>query len=229
MKILIGCEESQAVCIEFRKLGFEAYSCDLKPCSGGKPEWHLQMDVFEAIKLIKPTLAVFHPTCTYLTVTANRWLKDQPKRESGRLVGEERRIAQREAIEFFKNLWYADIEHIAIENPIGVMSRELKKADQIIHPSYFGDATTKATCLWLKNLPKLKWTKKDNLFEQATYVEPEIYTSKTGKKYPKWSMIDACKIKDLDLRSEFRSKTFPGIAKAMAVQWGEFLKEKYTK
>ena len=226
MKILIGCEESQAVCIEFRKLGFEAYSCDLKPCSGGHPEWHLQMDVFEAIKIIKPTLAVFHPTCTYLTVTANTWLKDQPKRKSGKLVGAERRQAREESIKFFMQLWNAEIPHIAIENPIGCMSSIFRKPDQIIHPYYFGDAVTKATCLWLKKLPKLKWVKENNLFESATTVDAEFYTTKTGKKYPAWSMIEAAKIKDLEARSEFRSKTFPGIAKAIATQWGEFLKEK---
>ena len=224
IRVLIGCEESQAVCIEFRKLGFEAYSCDIQECSGGHPEWHIQGDVFNAIEIIKPTLGIFHPPCTYLTVTANRWLKDQPERKSGKLVGQKRRDAQKEAIEFFKMLWAANVTHIAIENPIGIMSKELGKPNQIIHPNYFGDNTSKATCLWLKNLPKLVWTKKDNLFEQATFVEPEMYISKTGKRYPKWSMIDACKIQDLDLRSKFRSKTFPGIAKAMAEQWGEYLK-----
>ncbi len=226
--ILVGCEESQAICIEFRKLGFTAFSNDLQVAGGGHPEWHLQMDVFEAIKIIKPHLAIYHPPCTYLTITANRWLKEQPKRLSGKLVGKERQEAQRQAVVFFKNLWNSNVQHIAIENPIGFMNRNFLKPHQIVHPYYFGDATSKATCLWLKNLPKLIYAKKDNLFLERTAVMPETYISKTGKKYPKWSMIDACKIKDLDERTKFRSKTFPGIAKAMAEQWGEFLIEKYS-
>lgn len=91
MNILLGCEESQAVCIEFRKLGHEAYSCDLQECSGGHPEWHLQMDIFEAIKLKEWDMMIAFPTCTYLTISANKWYKDQPERESGALVGEPRR------------------------------------------------------------------------------------------------------------------------------------------
>lgn len=222
MRILVGCEESQTLTALFRGAGYECYSADLKP---GKinSEWHLQMDVFEAIKIIKPKMAIMHPPCTFLTVTANKWLKDQPKRESGKLVGKERREAREEAISFFMKMWDADIPHLAIENPIGCMSSVFRKPDQIIHPYYFGDPASKATCLWLKNLPKLKWTKEDNLFETATMVEPEFYTTKTGKKYPAWSMIEAAKIKDLDMRSEFRSKTFPGIAKAMVEQWAGLL------
>lgn len=223
IRILIACEESQEVCKAFRALGYEAYSCDIQECSGGKPKWHIKGDVLNVIK-DDWDLMIAHPPCTYLTVTANKWLKDQPKRESGKLVGEERRKAREEAIQFFMDLYNAPIPNIAIENPIGCMSSVFRKADQIIHPYYFGDAATKATCLWLKGLPKLKWVKEDNLFEKATTVEPEFYTMATGKKYPKWSMIDAAKIKDLDMRSKFRSKTFPGIARAMAEQWGAFLK-----
>lgn len=162
---------------------------------------------------------IAHPPCTYLTVTANRWNKDQPARASGKLVGAERRAARAEAIEFFMALANLPIERIAIENPIGCMSREWMPPTQIVHPYYWGDATTKATCLWLKNLPPLHWAATSDLFNERTSVEPEIYTSKTGKRYPKWSMIDACKIKDLDARSHFRSKTFAGIANAMADQW----------
>jgi hypothetical protein len=117
-------------------------------------------------------------------------------------------------------LWNAPIPRIAIENPIGCMSSVFRRADQIIHPYYFGDPATKATCLWLKNLPKLQWSNHADLFADPTTVEPEFYTTKTGKRYPAWSMIEAAKIKDLDERSEFRSKTFPGIANAMANQWG---------
>lgn len=196
MKILVGCEESQTVCIELRKLGHEAYSCDLIECSGGHPEWHLQTDVFEAIKLKEWDAAIFFPPCTYLTVSANKWYKDQPARKSGALVGEARREARREAIRFFKNLYSCGISKIAIENPVGVMSTELRKPDQVIQPWMFGHGETKATCLWLKGLNKLKPTKVVEGREQRVHFSPNT--------------------KD---RAKLRSKTFPGIAKAMAEQW----------
>jgi hypothetical protein len=219
MRIIIGCEYSQIVTLAFRAKGHEAYSCDIIPCEGGHPEWHFQEDILEILKREKFDMGIFHPPCTYLTVTANRWLKNQPARKSGKKIGAERRLARKEGMEFFLALWNVSIKKIAIENPIGCMSKIIGKPSQIIHPYYWGDATTKATCLWLKNLPCLTWNKEDDLFGKKTIIEPEIYTSKTGKKYPKWSMIDACKIKDLDERSHFRSKTFPGIANAMAEQW----------
>jgi len=152
MKILIACEESQAVTIEFRKLGHEAFSCDLQECSGGHPEWHIKGDVFEVIQQ-GWDLMIAHPPCTYLTVTANKWLKDQPPLKSGALVGKERRDARLDAIDFFMKIANAPIDKIAIENPIGCMSTVWRKADQLIHPYYFGDEHRKATCLWLKNLP----------------------------------------------------------------------------
>jgi len=223
-KILVACEESQETTIRFRELGFSAFSCDLKPCKVN-PSWHLQGSVFDYLNQ-GWHMMIAHPPCTYLTVTANKWLKDQPKRKSGKLVGDERRLAKDEAIHFFMALYNAPIKHIAIENPIGCMSSVFRKPDQIIHPCYFGDAATKATCLWLKNLPKLKWVKEDNLFEKQTYVPPKFYTTANGRKYPEWSMIEAAKIKDLDERSEFRSKTFPGIANAMVEQWGNYLLQK---
>ena len=196
MKILVGCEESQTVCIELRRLGHEAYSCDLIECSGGHPEWHLQTDVFEAIKLKEWDAAIFFPPCTYLTVSANKWYKDQPARKSGTLVGEARREARREAIIFFKKLYNCGIPKIAIENPIGVMSTEFRKPDQVIQPWMFGHGETKATCLWLKGLNKLSPTKVVEGREQRLHYLP--------------------KTKD---RAKLRSKTYPGIAKAMAEQW----------
>lgn len=130
MKVLIACEESQEVCKAFRELGFEAYSCDLKECSGGHPEWHLQMDVFQAIKLYKWDLMIAHPPCTFLSISGNRWMNDEihyPNRKRDR----------QEAIEFFLKIAEADIEHIAIENPIGVMSSVWKKPSQIIQPTIY--------------------------------------------------------------------------------------------
>jgi len=145
MEILVGCEESQAVCIEFRKLGHEAFSCDLEPCSGDHPEWHLQMDVFDAINLKQWDMGIFFPTCTFLTVSANKWYKDQPKRKSGTLVGKERREARIDAIEFFMKLYNCDIHKVSVENPIGVMSSNFRKPNQVLQPWMFGHGETKAT------------------------------------------------------------------------------------
>lgn len=210
MRVLVGCEESQAVCIELRKIGHEAYSCDLQECSGGHPEWHLQMDVFQAIKLKYWDMGIFFPDCTYLTISANAWYKDQPVRKSGTLVGQARRDAREQAIEFFIRLYNCGLPKIAIENPIGVMSSRLRKPDQVIQPYNFGDDTSKQTCLWLRNLSKLVNT---------NYFEPRIVN---GKK--RWS--NQCdnfgheKSSPSPERAKNRSKTFPGIAKAIAEQWG---------
>lgn len=242
MNIILGCEESQAVTIEFRKLGHKAFSCDLQECSGGHPEWHIMADIFKVAKggrfktqagnivtIKKWDMGLFFPPCTYLTVTANKWLKDQPQPKSGALVGKARREARREAIDFFVKLWDLDIEHIGIENPIGVMSTEFMKPHQIIQPYFFGDEARKTTCLWLKNLPLLYHNATPNLFDQnVTHVDKgEIFEwtdSKTGKKkrQPMWYAL-AKQGSDLGVRSKERSKTFPGIAANMASQWSEYL------
>lgn len=172
MLILVGCEESQEVCKAFRALGHEAYSCDVKPCSGGHPEWHLQMDVFEAIKLKNWEVGIFFPDCTFLTCSAEWAYKDQPPLKSGKLVGEPRREARKKAIDFFMRLVNCGIEKIAMENPIGRMSTEYRKPDQIIQPYQFGEDASKATCLWLKNLPLLVSTE---------YFPPRIVNGK-----PRW-------------------------------------------
>lgn len=204
LKIIIGCEESQEICKAFRALGYEAYSCDLQPCSGDHPEWHFQEDIFEVIKRIKFDLAIFHPPCTYLTISANKWYKDQPARKSGVLVGAERQEAREEAVEFFMKLMNADIPHIAVENPVGVMSTRFRKPDQTIQPWMFGHGETKATCLWLKNLPKLKPTNIVNGREQRLHELPPSAD-----------------------RAKLRSKTYSGIAEAMALQWSEYLQSLY--
>ena len=171
MRTLIACEESQEVCKAFRELGFEAYSCDLKECSGGHPEWHLQMDIFQAIQLYHWDLMIAHPPCTFLSISGNRWMNDKkhyPNRAKDR----------EEAIQFFLKIAQADIEHIAIENPIGVMSSRWKKPSQIIQPFQFGDRAQKTTCLWLKNLPLLTPT---NIVDSG-----EFHVTKSGKKQPQW-------------------------------------------
>lgn len=208
MKILLACEESQAVTKEFRNLGHEAYSCDLLPCSGGHPEWHLQQDV-TTLLIEHWDLIIAFPPCTYLTVTGNRWF-DIEKYGNKAL----KRIADREeAIRFFMLFANSNCEHVAIENPVGVMSTVWRKPDQIIHPYMFGDPFEKKTCLWLKGLPQLVTT---NVVEPA----PRVFFD-SGKSMPSW-YSEAWGLPK-EQRSIVRSKTFPGIAKAMAEQWSNYL------
>jgi hypothetical protein len=207
IKVLVACEESQAVTIEFRKLGIEAYSCDIQECSGGFPEFHFQKDVFEVIDSQKWDLMIAFPPCTFLTVTGNKWFLPEYEQRFPT-----RKQDRKEAIEFFKKLYNSDINHIAIENPIGIMSSELCKPTQIIQPYFFGDPERKSTCLWLKNLSKL---------EKTNVVEPNIVYHKSGKTDSKWH-FDSIKLSNSE-RSKLRSKTFPGIAKQMAFQWSNYL------
>tara|TARA_B100000497_G_scaffold78030_1_gene87161 strand:- start:37 stop:654 length:618 start_codon:yes stop_codon:yes gene_type:complete len=205
MKILLACEESQAVTKEFRKLGHEAFSCDILPCSGGHPEWHLQQDVTELLKQEWDMIIAF-PPCTYLTVTGNRWFNIE--RYGDKAI--KRHADRKEAIDFFMMFANAKCDRIAIENPVGVMSSEWRKPNQIINPFQFGDPFEKKTCLWLKGLPILLPTK---------IVQPPKRTEfKSGKSHPSW-YADALKLPK-EQRTKIRSKTFPGIAKAMANQWG---------
>ncbi|NLK92390.1 MAG: DNA cytosine methyltransferase [Bacteroidales bacterium] len=186
MKILVACEESQAVTIELRKLGHEAYSCDILPCSGEHPEWHLQQDVVPLLNK-KWDMIIAFPPCTDLAVSGARWFKE--KQKDGR---------QKASIDFFMLFANNPCKRIAIENPIGIMSTKWRKPDQIIQPWQFGHGETKATCLWLKNLPLLKPT---NIVAGR---EPRIHRMAPGPE-----------------RARLRSKTYPGIAKAMAEQWGK--------
>lgn len=216
MKILIACEESQSVCIEMRKAGHEAYSCDILPCTGGKPEWHIQEDVLTVIEREKWDAMIAFPPCTHLAVSGAAWFEQ--KKKDGR---------QQQGIDFFMKMVNAPINFIAIENPIGIMSSIYRKPDQIINPYYFGDSERKPTCLWLKNLPKLIWHKENNLFGVKTMVEPKLVTmtsQKTGRTrtYSEWEYITSCNQEE---RAAIRSKTFPGIAKAMGEQWGNYLHE----
>ena len=198
MKILLACEESQAVTKELRVLGHEAYSCDILPESGGHPEWHLQKDVVEVLKEDWDMIIAF-PPCTHLASSGAAWF--EAKRADGR---------QQAAIDFFMIFANHPCEKIAIENPVGIMNTHYRKPDQIIQPWQFGDAYSKRTCLWLKGLPKL---------ESTEIVDPgEMITYESGRTMPKW-YADAWKLSPAE-RSKARSKTFPGIAKAMATQWG---------
>lgn len=143
MKALVACEESQAVTIELRKLGVEAYSCDIQECSGGHPEWHLQQDVIPLLNE-KWDLIIAHPPCTDLASSGARWFPR--KRSDG---------SQQRSVDFFMRFTDIDCPHVAIENPIGIMSTLYRKPDQIIQPYEYGHPVRKSTCLWLKGLPLL--------------------------------------------------------------------------
>ena len=205
--ILVACEESQTVCKAFRKLGFEAYSNDLLDCSGGHPEWHLKMDCFDAIKLKPWDLMIAHPECTRLTLAANKYYKPEYAERFPTI--HEDRI---KAIEFFMRLVESPIKHKAIENPIGIMSTRYRKPDQIIQPYYFGDTERKGTCLWLYNLPKLTPT---------NIVKPDLIYYKNGGTDSRLH-YESFKLPKEE-RRKLRSKTFEGIANAMAEQWGSYL------
>lgn len=200
IRVLVACEESQAVCKAFRTRGFEAFSCDLIECSGGHPEWHLQMDALEAIKLCEWDLLIAHPPCTYLSVaSACRMfpVKGEPPNQ-------ERLAKAREAKTFFLALLNSNIPRVCVENPTPLSVVALPKHTQVVQPWQFGHPYTKRTCLWLRGLPQLvsvvatkpnttAWVGSGRTFEH-------------GFRDPKT-----------------RSKTFSGIAEAMAKQWGDYL------
>ena len=219
LKVLVACEESQATCKELRALGCEAYSCDLLPCSGGRPEWHIQGDALVEAYSGKYDLMVAHPPCTYLAVSGARWLynKDGSKNL-------ERWENQEEGLNFVRKLMDAPIEHIAIENPISVISSHIRKPDQIVHPYHFGDSISKSTCLWLKNLPLLEHT---NIVSKGEFVEWKCKKTGKTKRQAKWYLDALAQAKTKQERQTLRSKTFPGMARAMATQWvSHVLKER---
>ena len=194
MKILVACEESQAVTIELRKLGHEAYSCDIIECSGGHPEWHIMKDVREVLNDTWDMIIAF-PPCTDLAVSGAAWFEE--KRKDGR---------QQASIDFFMMFANHPCQRIAIENPVGIMSSIWRKPDQIIQPYQFGHKEQKKTCLWLKGLPMLEETKNvySAMMELPRNQRERLHYLPPGPD-----------------RAKLRSKTFPGIAKAIAEQWGK--------
>lgn len=225
MRVLVACEESQAVCIAFREHGHEAYSCDIQECSGGHPEWHIQGDALIAIKagLIKTQrgdshyipewdLLIAHPPCTYLSNVATRSfsLKCTPAEKVC-----ERWKLRLEAAIFFMEIALAPVKRIVVENPCGIMNSAYRHADQIIHPYMFSEGrndtenfVTKRTCLWTKNLPPLVPTYHGDKPNNA-----ELFGTHPNGKARTWE-------ETISRSGKVRSKTFPGIAKAMAEQWG---------
>ena len=221
MNILIACEESQTVCNAFRKKGHNAFSCDIQPCSGGHPEYHIQGDVlpilngnctFNTADGITHTVVgrwdiiIAHPPCTHLS-SSGQWAYNKGKDIKLKYEG----------IDFFMRFVKADCDKVVIENPVGIMSTEYQKPTQIIQPWQFGHKAQKSTCLWIKGLPKLIPTK---IVEKGEFVE--WVDKKTGrtKRQSKYDMDILRAAKTPEERSRLRSKTFAGIAEAMAEQWG---------
>ena len=195
MKILIACEESQTVCKAFREKGHEAYSCDVQDCSGGHPEWHIKGDVLEQLNK-GWDMIIAHPPCTYLANSGVQWLhKDHSRWEK-----------MRESAEFFKTILNAPVEKLVVENPIiHKYAKEIigENYTQTIQPWQFGEDASKRTCLWLKGVEPLKPTK---------IIKKHRYANQ--------SPCGANKLGPSPERAKLRSKTYKGIAKAMAEQWG---------
>ena len=221
-RVLVACEESQAITKAFRKIGIEAYSCDLLPCSGGHPEWHFQEDVFAVIEREeKFDLMIAHPPCTFLAGSSVQWLSHP---EDKALEFDERRPHplypnrrkdMLDSVEFVKRLFNANVDKIAIENPVGLLSSRWRKPDQIVQPYHFGDEATKTTCLWLKNLPKLEHTDVVGKGGRTTFA--------SGKSHPSWYAEALAKAKTKEERQSLRSKTFQGMADAIADQWSRLI------
>lgn len=220
MNVLIACEESQRVCIAFREKGHNAFSCDIEPCSGGHPEWHIMQDVIPLLNGecdfitedgVKHEIAgkwdmiIAHPPCTYLTNTGNRHFNVEKYGDKAK----QRLKNRKKAFEFFMKFVNADCEKIIIENPIGYCSTHYKKPTQIIQPWWFGQHYTKATCLWIKGVQPLVQSVKDKPNNCKSYAWETMY-DENGKTISWGSNL--CK--------KLRSRTFEGIAKAMAEQWG---------
>lgn len=244
--VLVGCEESQAVTIELRAIGVEAFSCDLKPCSGGHPEWHIQGNLLEVLNggtfktqdgkthtVKKWHAGIFFPDCTFLTCSAEWAYKEGPyhqKVKPGTLTGAARIAARAEALEFVLKLWDSGIDNISLENPRGHLSSAFMKPTQIIQPWQFGHPESKATCLWLKGFPPLQPTKYAD-FKNYRCSCGEVFPFELGKygccdkpARPLWDNMTKSgqnKLSPGAKRAETRSKTYPGIAKAMAQQWFE--------
>lgn len=210
MRVLVACEESQTVCKAFRERGHEAFSCDVQECSGGRPEWHIQDDVLSHLNDGWDMMIAF-PPCTYLC-TAGQACKTRDN------IWDEREAKSALAIDFVKTLYYSAIRKVAIENPVGILSSRWRKPNQIIEPFFFGDQERKPTCLWLKNLQRLNGhfdvaVNRGAYEPKPTHVYPsgrkEYFGQRVGNQY-----------RNSPDRGKMKSKTFPGIASAMAEQWG---------
>lgn len=209
LKILVACEESQAITKEFRKLGHEAYSCDILPCSGGHPEWHIQGDAIKEAYSGKYDLMIAHPPCTYISRAGARWMYPT----AGNL-NQERFNKAMKAKDFFIKLLNAPIPHIAVENPTPLKVVELPRQSQAIQPYEYGHPYSKRTLLWLKNLPLL--TPTEIVSEYKPYLPSNTGGKRRGQKY---------QFKNISQKES--SKTFSGIAKAIATQYSDYIEKQY--
>lgn len=237
MRVIVGCETSAKVRDEFRKLGHDAWSCDLLPCAGD-PRWHRQCDILEILDE-GWDLGIVHPPCTYLTVSAAWAFGDGPyhqKVKPGTLVGAPRREAREKAITFAKTLFeFPAVKRMAMENPIGFLNTRFRKPDQIVQPYQFGHDASKSTGLWLRGLPTLNPTefvfprmvcrecKGVSGYKAAHKVGCEHCGAEPGLLQPRWAnQTDSGQnnLSPSDDRGAVRSITYEGIARAMAEQWG---------
>lgn len=204
LRVLVACEESQAVTKAFRARGHQAYSCDLQASSGGHPEWHIMHDAVEVAYSGYWDLMIAHPPCTYFSRAGIQFIHKQPDRMD----------KLHASFEFVKKLWAAPIPKKCLENPVGWLNTNWRKPSQIIHPWYFGDPEMKETCLWLSSLGRLNGI--PEVAENMAKFHPKPEKSRIGsdgKMKNKYFMSRMTNAKD-------RAKTFPGIAAAMAAAWG---------
>lgn len=228
MNVLVACEESQAVCKEFRALGHRAFSCDIQECSGGHPEWHIKGDMLNVLwggvtfmtqdgvtHSIDGVwdLVIGHPPCTYLTISGNAWYNEE--KYLGKALTRYR--DRLDGIRFFMHFVFCNAKHVAIENPVGIMSSVYRTPNQIIQPYEYGDPESKKTCLWLKDLPNLVPT------DILPLPESGRWANQTPDGQNKL-IIDGKWVGFNDPRTaKYRAKTYPGIAKAMADQWSAYI------
>lgn len=226
IRALVACEESQTVLHELLELGVDAYSCDLLPSSGSYPERHFQEDIFQVLEREpKFDLMIAHPPCTFLSQSGTQWLSHP---EDKHLPFNERRPHPKypnrrndmhDSVEFAVKLYESHVPHVALENPIGLLSTLWRKPDQIIQPWQHGDKASKSTCLWLKDLPLIYPT---NIVEKGEYFEWVDKKGKT-KRQPMWYYEAINNAKNAEQRRTLRSKTFPGIAKALAERYVNYI------
>jgi site-specific DNA-cytosine methylase len=230
MRVLIACEESQTVCKAFRERGHEAYSCDIQDCSGGEEDWHIVGDAVDVAYnwhlfytqnyrqhyVEEWDLMIAHPPCTYLSRAGQAW---KTRKQSVRPDMKEFREAEAaKAIEFMRLLWNAPIKKICLENPVGLANTGFRKPNQIIHPYYFGDAEMKETCLWLKGLPRLNGL--HHIDKYKNKPKPTPGKSRIGSDGKLKNQYFCGRMDNKSGAAKLKSKTFPGIARAMAEQWG---------
>lgn len=220
MKVIVGCELSQVVMSAFLKKGHDAYSCDTEPCEGNYPERHFQEDILQLLKREKFDLGIFHPPCTYLSNAGIGWFNEEKYGQKA----VERKRKREKAMEFFMQLYNSSILKLCVENPVGYPNSCFRKPDQVVQPYFFGDNHKKGTCLWLRGLPKLIHIKESDLFCEKTHLpEPAPISIQYRKpsKYYKGGEEKKRYFTDAYTRNaKVRSVTFPGIANAMANQWG---------